>query len=161
MWNLLNNDITKVFAFLIFIGAIILIAYNKGYSQCELKMAEQLRTEQINNLKQNIIIERNLKAKQDTIVNEYLEQIESMRAEHEKDIITINNLRDTVNIPKCVSGKDTNKSGVSAKTTNQSGLKCYTESELLRKIERSLAIAREADELAVKYNTLLKTCSTN
>lgn len=32
---------------------------------------------------------------------------------------------------------------------------CYTQSDLHRKIEKSLAIANEADELAVKYATVL------
>lgn len=36
------------------------------------------------------------------------------------------------------------------------GFICYTESDLHRKIEKSLAIAHEADELAVKYATVLK-----
>lgn len=33
---------------------------------------------------------------------------------------------------------------------------CYTRSQLRSKIERTLAIGREADELAVKYSTLIK-----
>ena len=36
------------------------------------------------------------------------------------------------------------------------GFICYTQSDLHRKIEKSLAIAHEADELAVKYATVLK-----
>ena len=36
------------------------------------------------------------------------------------------------------------------------GFICYTESDLHRKIEKSLAIAHEADQLAVKYATVLK-----
>lgn len=36
------------------------------------------------------------------------------------------------------------------------GFVCYTESDLHRKIEKSLAIAHEADQLAVKYATVLK-----
>ena len=38
---------------------------------------------------------------------------------------------------------------------------CYTRTELRSKIESTLAIAREADELAVKYNSLLKICGEN
>ena len=36
------------------------------------------------------------------------------------------------------------------------GVVCYTEDELRGKIEKSLAIAHEADQLAVKYATVLK-----
>lgn len=39
---------------------------------------------------------------------------------------------------------------------NSTELVCYSKDELRGKIEQSLAIAREADELAVKYNSLLK-----
>ena len=111
-----------------------------------------------------------MQSKQDQIVSDYLKQIEDMKDEHTKELITVSNLRDTVTVPKCVSNKNTGSSGVSAKTSNKSNLKCYTESELLRKVERSLDLAREeversldlareADELAVKYNALLKVCS--
>lgn len=36
------------------------------------------------------------------------------------------------------------------------GFICYTEADLHRKIEKSLAITHEADQLAVKYATVLK-----
>lgn len=36
------------------------------------------------------------------------------------------------------------------------GFVCYTEADLYRKVEKSLAIAHEADQLAVKYATVLK-----
>jgi hypothetical protein len=112
----------------------------------------------IENNNRIIETERRLKEEQDKIVADYLNKIEVMQNEHEKDIIDLNNLRDTVNVPKCVSnGSKTDKS-VSGKAKNQSGVKCYTDSELQKKIERSLVIAGECDELAVKYNALLKVC---
>ena len=81
-----------------------------------------------------------------------------MQNEHEKDVINLNNLRDTVNVPKCVSnGSKTDKS-VSGKAKNQSGIRCYTEAELQRKIEASLVIAGEADLMFEKYVALLKAC---
>lgn len=157
--NLMNSDLFKAFCFLIFLGFLILVAYEKGYSNCELKMQSEMREVELKNSKLIIEKERALRIEQDKIVNDYLETIETMRAKHEQDIINLNNLRDTVTVPKCVSNKNTGSSGVSAKTSNKSNLKCYTESELLRKVERSLDLAREADELAVKYNALLKVCS--
>ena len=47
---------------------------------------------------------------------------------------------------------------VSEKATNTSSLRCFTEDELYRKIERSLAITQECDRLATDYNALLKIC---
>ena len=158
--NILNNPIARAFSFLLFIGFCITIAYYKGYSACERDVTFKLQGAMIENNNRIIETERRLKEEQDKIVADYLNKIEVMQNEHEKDVINLNNLRDTVTV-KCVSnGSKTDKS-VSGKAKNQSGVRCYTDSELQRKIEESLVIAGEADELAIKYNTLLKTCSTN
>lgn len=157
----MNSDLFKAFCFLIFLGFLILIAYEKGYSNCELKMQSEIRAVELKNSKIIIEKERALRIEQDKIVNDYLETIETMRAKHEQDIIEINNLRDTITIPQCVSdGKSSDKSGsgLSSKTKNQSGIRCYTEAELQRKIEASLAIAGEADLMFEKYVALLKVC---
>ena len=156
--NLMNNDLFKAFCFLIFLGFLILVAYEKGYSNCELKMQSEMREVELKNNKLIIEKERALRIEQDKIVNDYLETIETMRAKHEQDIIEINNLRDTITIPQCVSDKNPGGAGVSKKTGNKPGLKCYTEAELLSKVKRSLDIAGQCDELAVKYNSLLKVC---
>ena len=154
----MNSDLFKAFCFLIFLGFLILVAYEKGYSNCELKMQSEMREAELKNNKLIIEKERALRIEQDKIVNDYLETIETMRARHEQDVIDINNLRDTVTMPKCVSnGSKTDKS-VSGKAKDKSGIRCYTETELQRKIEASLAIAGQCDELSVKFNSLLKVC---
>lgn len=161
--NLLNSPVMRVFSFLLFIGFIIMTAYYKGYKACERDMALKLQNVTIEHNQKIIETERNLQNKQNQIVADYLQQISLLEAQHNEDKINLDNLRDAFDV-KLNGMCNTNNSGsstMSTKTGTQSNLKCYTESELLRKIERSLAIAREADELAVKYNTLLKTCSTN
>lgn len=161
--NILNSPIARAFSFLLFIGFCITIAYYKGYSACERDVALKLQNVTIEHNQKIIETERNLQNKQNQIVADYLQQISLLEAQHNEDKINLDNLRDAFDV-KLNGMCNTNNSGsstVSTKTRTQSNLKCYTESELLRKIERSLAIAREADELAVKYNTLLKTCSTN
>lgn len=161
--NLLNSPVMRVFSFLLFIGFIIMTAYYKGYKACERDVALKLQNVTIEHNQKIIETERNLQNKQNQIVADYLQQISLLEAQHNEDKINLDNLRDAFDV-KLNGMCNTNNSGsstVSTKTGTQSNLKCYTESELLRKIERSLAIAREADELAVKYNTLLKTCSTN
>ena len=155
--NILNSPVARAFSFLLFIGFCITIAYYKGYSACERDVAFKLQGAMIENNERIIETERRLKEEQDKIVADYLNKIEVMQNEHEKDIIDLNNLRDTVTV-KCVSnGSKTDKS-VSGKAKNQSGVRCYTDTELQRKIERSLVIAKQCDELAVKYNALLKVC---
>ena len=156
--NLMNSDLFKAFCFLIFLGFLILVAYEKGYSNCELKMQSEMREVELKNSKMIIEKERALRIEQDKIVNDYLETIETMRAKHEQDIIDLNNLRDTVTVPKCVSNSSKTDKSLSGKAKDKAGVRCYTESELLRKIESSLDIAKQCDELAVKYNALLKVC---
>ena len=155
--NILNSPVARAFSFLLFIGLCITIAYYKGYSACERDLTFKLQGAMIENNERIIETERRLKEEQDKIVADYLNKIEVMRNEHEKDVIDLNNLRDTVTV-KCVSnGSKTDKS-VSGKTKNQSGIRCYTDTELQRKIERSLVIAGEADRLAERYNSLLEWC---
>lgn len=161
--NLLNSPVMRVFSFLLFIGFIIMTAYYKGYKACERDMALKLQNVTIEHNQKIIETERNLQNKQNQIVADYLQQISLLEAQHNEDKINLDNLRDAFDV-KLNGMCNTNNSGsstVSTKTGTQSNLKCYTRAELQRKIERSMAIAREADELAVKYNTLLKTCSTN
>lgn len=161
--NLLNSPVMRVFSFLLFIGFIIMTAYYKGYKACERDVALKLQNVTIEHNQKIIETERNLQNKQNQIVADYLQQISLLEAQHNEDKINLDNLRDAfdVKLNGMCNTNNSSSSTVSTKTGTQSNLKCYTESELLRKIERSLAIAREADELAVKYNTLLKTCSTN
>lgn len=154
----MNNDLFKAFCFLIFLGFLILVAYEKGYSNCELKMQSEMREVELKNNKLIIEKERALRIEQDKIVNDYLETIETMRAKHEQDIIDLNNLRDTVNVPKCVSNSSKTDKSVSGKAKDKSGIRCYTEAELQRKIEASLVIAGEADLMFEKYMALLKVC---
>ena len=161
--SILNSPIARAFSFLLFIGFCITIAYYKGYSACERDMALKLQNVTIEHNQKIIETERTLQNKQNQIVADYLQQISLLEAQHNEDKINLDNLRDAFDV-KLNGMCNTNNSGsstVSTKTGTQSNLKCYTRAELQRKIERSMAIAREADELAIKYNTLLKTCSTN
>lgn len=163
LMNILNNPAMRAFSFLLFIGFCITIAYYKGYSACERDVALKLQNVTIEHNQKIIETERNLQNKQNQIVADYLQQISLLEAQHNEDKINLDNLRDAFDV-KLDSMCNTNNSGsstVSTKTGTQSNLKCYTRAELQRKIERSMAIAREADRLAIRYNTLLKTCSTN
>ena len=155
--NILNNPAMRAFSFLLFIGFCITIAYYKGYSACERDVTFKLQGAMIENNERIIETERRLKEEQDQIIADYLNKIEVMQNEHEKDIINLNNLRDTITV-KCVSNSSKTDKSVSGKAKNQSGVRCYTESELLRKIESSLDIAKQCDELTVRYNALLKVC---
>ena len=58
----------------------------------------------------------------------------------------------------CNNNSNSGSAAMPPKATNQSKLKCYTESELQRKIEKSLDIAAECDRLATRFNSLLEWC---
>lgn len=103
-------------------------------------------------------IEQYQRDKISQIEKENIELTENIKAEYENTIANMRNdyiLRDSV--PKC-SDNTGNSNDLPAKTSNTAKIRCYSESELYRKIERSLAIASECDKAINDYNTLLKIC---
>lgn len=135
--------------------------YRNGYETATKKYDEVLRVESEKNYQKIIETERTLTDKQNKIVSEYLKHIDDLEKQHNEDVINIDNLRDVISIDTdklCNNSSNSYSSAVSTKTTNQSKLKCYTESELQRKIEKSLDITNECDKLSHRYNALLEWC---
>ena len=148
---------------IIFIASYFLVGvhyYRTGYETATKKYDEVLRLESEKNYQKIIETERNLTDKQNRIVSEYLNYIDDLEKQHEQDKIDMDNLRDVVSIDadKLCHNSNTNSAAMPAKATNQSKLRCYTESELQRKIKESLDIANECDKLSHKYNALLEWC---
>ena len=120
---------------------------------------EQLKVEQLQNLQQ-------LQHEQNVIVTGYINDIERLKEQHEKDVKELENanFKDTVIVKpvthECVCPADRSKTGVQAAGV-KSDLVCYTRSELQRKVEESMGIAKEADELALKYKALVEVCTKN
>lgn len=108
----------------------------------EISQQEKFSRETINK------IERENLVKQEQLKNEYESIIADM---HNKYV-----LADSVQCDS--SGSSSNMQETKPNTSN---LRCYTESELYRKIERSLAITKECDKLALDYNALLKVCKVD
>ena len=148
---------------IIFIASYFFVGvhyYRNGYETATKKYDEVLRVESEKNYQKIIETERNLTDKQNKIVSEYLKYIDDLEKQHEQDKIDMDNLRDVISIDadKLCHNSNTHGSAMSTKATNQSKLKCYTESELQRKIEKSLGITNECDKLSLKYNALLEWC---
>ena len=149
---------------IIFIASYFFVGvhyYRSGYETATKKYDEVLRSESEKNYQKIIETERNLTDKQNAIVSEYLKYIDDLEKQHNEDVINIENLRDavTIDIDKlCGNNSNTNSAAMPEKTRNQSKLKCYTESELQRKIKESLDITNECDKLSLKYNALLEWC---
>lgn len=120
---------------------------------------EQLKAEQLQNLQQ-------LQHEQNVIVTGYIDDIERLKAQHEADLKELENanFKDTVIIEPIVSNdcgmhKDNNSKAAVQSAGNKSDLVCYTRTELQSKIAESMAIAKEADEIALKYRALLEVCT--
>ena len=149
---------------IIFIASYFFVGvhyYRLGYETATKKYDEVLRVESEKNYQKIIETERSLADKQNEIVSEYLNYIDELEKQHNEDIINIENLRDVISIDtdKLFNNKPTtDSSAMPPKATNQSKLRCYTESELQRKIKESLDISAECDKLSHKYNALLEWC---
>lgn len=137
--------------------------------ECEVKdryerKLQEFRVEELQNL-------QDLQHEQNETVTAYLNEINTLKQQHEQDLKEIENakFKDTVTVPVPfpVIKRDTNcglhENNNSAETVptagTQSDLICYTRAELQRKIKDSLAITNECDELAKRYAALVKVCT--
>lgn len=130
-------------------GAAILFAFVAGYhtgaKSVKTDMAEKAAA-QVEDARQQ---EKAARDKIDAITENYLHEIE----EYKKTInaysdVDINSLSDARACP----------GSVPRKAENKPGFICYTPAELQSKIEASLDIAAECDELAIRYKALIESC---
>ena len=122
---------------------------------------EKLKNEQLQNLQQ-------LQHEQNVIVTGYIDDIERLKAQHEADLKELENanFKDTVtvnpvNTADCGMHQNNNGKTTVPTAGTKSDLICYTRSELQSKIAESMVIAKEADEVALRYAALVKVCTKN
>lgn len=123
---------------------------------------ERLELEQLQNLQQ-------LQSQQNIIVSGYLQKIKALEGEHERTLQELETAQfsNTVTGVNCVVSNaihdSLHKDGGSKTAVQTAGNKpdliCYTRAELQSKVKRSLALTKEADELAIKYRALLDVCT--
>lgn len=120
---------------------------------------EKLKNEQLQNLQQ-------LQHEQNVIVTGYINDIERLKEQHEKDVKELENanFKDTVtvkpdNSADCGVHKNNNGKTTVPTAGTKPDLVCYTRTELQSKIAESMVIAKEADEIALKYRALLEVCT--
>lgn len=135
------------------------LAYYRGYNTAELEYMTEIQKLRLDNKQELLNQEREYNDKANLIIHEYNAKLELQRSEYESTIeqLKASNLSDVVTVTS-VCDKDSNDSKRVSKEDNTSNLRCYTESQLLDKVKRSLDIARECDQLAEKYNALLEVC---
>ena len=156
-------------------GAVIIALVSVSYVylsyriECEVKdryerKLQEFRAEELQNL-------QDLQHEQNETVTAYLNEINVLKQQHEQDLKEIENakFKDTVTVPVPfpVIKHDTNcglhENNNGAETVQTAGVKsdliCYTRAELQSKVKRSLDLAREADEIALKYRALVEVCT--
>lgn len=157
---LIQTGILALVFFAVFYS-IRLYTFNEVSKQYN-RTIERLELEQLQNLQQ-------LQSQQNIVVSGYLQKIKVLEGEHEKTLQELETAQfsNTVTGVNCVVSNaihdSLHKDGGSATTVQATGNKpdliCYTRAELQSKIKRSLALTKEADELALKYRALLEVCT--
>lgn len=156
---LIQTGILALVFFAVFYS-IRLYTFNEVRKQYN-QTIERLELEQLQNLQQ-------LQSQQNIVVSGYLQKIKTLEGEHEKTLQELETAQfsNTVTGVNCVVSNaidSLHKDGGSKATMQTAGNKpdliCYTRTELQSKIKRSLALTREADELAIRYQTLLEVCT--
>ena len=130
-------------------GACILFAFACGYHQGAEKVKRDMTIQAAAQAEDARKTEKALQKKLNGITENYLHEIE----EYKKTInayaandLDVNRLSDT---RPCQA--------VPGDTADKPGFVCYTPADIQGKIKKSLDIAAECDELAIKYNALLKS----
>lgn len=137
--------------------------------ECEVKdryerKLQEFRAEELQNL-------QDLQHEQNETVTAYLNEINALKQQHEQDLREIENakFKDTVTVPvpfpvirhdtNCGLHENNNSAETVQTAGTQSDLVCYTRAELQRKIKDSLDLAKEADEIALRYRALVEVCT--
>ena len=147
--------------FLAVFYSIRLYTFNEVRKQYN-QTVERLELEQLQNL-------QHLQSQQNIIVSGYLQKIKTLEGEHEKTLQELETAQfsNTVTGVNCVVSnaihdslhKDSGSQTTMQTTGNKPDLICYTRAELQSKVKESLDLAKEADELAIKYKALLEVCT--
>ena len=133
-------------------GACILFAFIFGYHQGAEKVKRDMAIQAAVQAEDARQKEKDMQEKLNGITENYLHEIN----EYKKTInayaandLDVGRLSGTHDCPAAVPGKAGDKPGFA----------CYSAADIQGKIKESLAIAAECDELAIKYNALLKSVS--
>ena len=148
----------------ILLSCVCLLFFLGGYHYCSLHYSVEISKYKLvaekrkNELLQSVDKSNKLaREKIASIERDNIANMEKLKHEYETTIFTLRTKYKLTNSVQCNSTRSTHS--VSPETTDSSKLRCYTEDELYRKIEKSMAITNECDQLATKYNALLEVCN--
>ena len=132
-------------------GAAVLIAFVLGYEKGAESVRQGVAAESVRISEQARQKEKDMQKKLNGITENYLHEIDEYKktiSAYADNDISLNRLSDARPC-KAVPGD----------TADRPGAVCYTPADIQGKIKASLDIAAECDELAIKYNALLKSVS--
>lgn len=130
-------------------GACILFAFIFGYHQGAEKVKRDMAIQAAAQAEDARQKERDMQARLNAITENYLHEIDEYKktiaayADTDIDINRLSDARPCKAVPR--------------NTADKPGFVCYAAADIQRKIKESLDIAAECDELAIKYNALLKS----
>lgn len=144
------------------LGVLMLMCFFAGFGIGAHCMEKKLLEEHEALIQKSREIEQELIQEQDAVVREYTQKIRDMEDRYAEDIESIRSaqLADTVPVPECVQQPAPSSADkrLPEKAANKPGITCYTEDQLRRKIEDSLAIARECDKEMTRFQALIEAC---
>ena len=156
-WIIKNRAILGFILVSLIVATLTHLSYVTGYNKGITELTNKLNQERLNNSQLIIEKEREYRNKEQEIIKKYVQEMEELKSSYKEDIIVSSNLRDSY-VPDCVQQSNTSSTRVSRETTNKSNARCYSESDILGKVKETMAIGRECDQLAIKYNSLLEWC---
>ena len=130
-------------------GAAVLMAFVMGYEKGADSVRQGAAAESVRISEQARQKEKDMQKRLNGITENYLHEIDEYKktinayADNDLDVGRLSDAR------PCQS--------VRRNTTDKPGFVCYTPADIQEKIKKSLDIAAECDELAIKYNALLKS----
>lgn len=132
-------------------GACILFAFACGYHQGAEKVKRDMAIQAAAQAEDARQKEKDMQKRLNGITENYLHEIDEYKktinayAANDFDVNRLSGARSCKAVP--------------GDTADRSGAVCYTPTDIQEKIKASLDIAAECDELAIKYNALLKSVS--
>lgn len=146
----------KTIAVIVAIGVIYCAGYASADSKWRARYTEfKLEAEQDYSslLQKKIEADRENRARVSGIEREHLEAARRQKEQYEK---TIANLRANFSPSGVLDDRTEDGNGLPRSGDDSAAIVCYSRDELQSRVERSLAIGRKADELALKYRALLE-----
>ena len=131
-------------------GACILFAFVFGYHQGAEKIKRDMAIQAAAQAEDARKTEKDMQKKLNGITENYLHEIDEYKktinayAANDLDVNRLSDARPCQSVPR--------------NTTDKPGFVCYTPADIQGKIKKSLDIAAECDELAIRYKALAESC---